>query len=232
MGFPASGKSTVAKEYEDQGYLILNRDTVGGKVAGLVPKLRELLRTEKKVLLDNTFPTVESRKPFLDVATEFDQDVTCLFMGTSIEDAQFNACQRMVRRHGKILTPDELKKAKDPNSFPPAVVFRYRKELQRPTTGEGFAEVKKIPFVREKDAAYKNAAIVFDFDGTLRETKSGAYYPTDPKDVTLLPGRSKKLYHSTRTRLSVAMVLKKGLNVSFKLGQTGGIKQNEKFLTE
>lgn len=54
VGFPGSGKSSYVEAYECKGYVRLNRDTVGGNTAGLVPKLDELLSQGKDVVLDNT----------------------------------------------------------------------------------------------------------------------------------------------------------------------------------
>ena len=193
MGYPAAGKSSIAQEYEDKGFVILNRDKAGGKVADLVPRLKLLMKAGSDVLLDNTFPTAESRKPFIEMADNLGEPITCIWIATSIEQAQFNACTRIIRQHGKLLTPDEIKKAKDPNIYPPAVLFKYRKEFETPRTGEGFDKVEKRAFVPRRNPKYNNAAVIFDFDGTLRKTKSGKFFPTDPTDIVLLPGRKEKL---------------------------------------
>lgn len=193
MGYPASGKSAVAKEYSDKGFTVLNRDKAGGKVIDLLPQLRQLIKSGKDVLLDNTFPTAESRKPFIEAADNLGESITCVWLATSIERAQFNACTRMVRQHGKLLHGDEIKRADDPNIYPPVVLFKYRKAFEKPTTAEGFDKVEKRDFVLRKDPKYKNSAVIFDFDGTLRDTKSGAIYPADPEDIVILPGRQAKL---------------------------------------
>lgn len=193
MGFPAAGKSSVAREFEDKGFVVLNRDKAGGKVIDLLPKLMSLLKSGSNVLLDNTFPSADSRKPFIDAAKQAGQPIECVWLATTIEQAQFNACTRMVRQYGKLLTPDEIKKANDPNTYPPAVLFKYRKDFERPLTDEGFVKVEKRNFVRTSDPAYSNEAIVFDFDGTLRDTKSSNIYPTDTDDIVLLDGRKEKI---------------------------------------
>lgn len=193
MGYPASGKSSVAREYEDKGFIILNRDKAGGKVASLVPHLRQLLKAGEDVLLDNTFPTAESRKPFIEATKAAGEEIRCIWLTTSIEQAQFNACTRMIRKHGKLLSLDEIKRENNPNTYPPVVLFKYRKEFEDPTTGEGFDQITMQAFVRKPDPDYNKSAIIFDFDGTLRETKSGKIFPTHPEDIRLLPGRKEKL---------------------------------------
>ena len=190
MGFPASGKSSIAKNYRKDGadgFFILNRDTLGGKVESLVPKMRQLAIDGKNVLLDNTFPTVTSRKPFIEMAKDLGVKIECLWLTTSIEDAQVNACHRLVEEFGHLPTPDEIKAENSPNIYPPAVLFKYRKEFEAPTTAEGFSKVEKKPFIRGHE--HTRAAILLDFDGTLRETISGRKFPNDPKDVRILPGR-------------------------------------------
>ena len=196
MGYPASGKSSVAREFEKKGYAVLNRDKAGGTVAGLLPQFQQLLKAGKDVLLDNTFPTAESRRPFIEMHRKWADillaPMSCLWMGTSIEDAQVNACHRMVQHFGHLPTPEEIKVSKSPNIYPPVVLFKYRKELEAPTTAEGF-KVEKKPFIRHHPKTHTNAAILLDFDGTLRETISGRKFPNDPKDIKILLGRKKKL---------------------------------------
>ncbi len=36
MGYPASGKTVLAREYEAQGYHRINRDDIGGSLSDLV----------------------------------------------------------------------------------------------------------------------------------------------------------------------------------------------------
>ena len=89
MGFPSAGKSSVAKLYTDQGFVYLNRDKAGGKVIDLVPRMVAAMKDGKDVVLDNTFPTVESRRPFVAAAKANDIAVVCDWLTATIEDAQF-----------------------------------------------------------------------------------------------------------------------------------------------
>ena len=60
MGFPVSGKSTTVQSFVDEGYTHPNRDSAGGmdQLNRLAEKA--LLDTDQLVL-DNLYPTVESR---------------------------------------------------------------------------------------------------------------------------------------------------------------------------
>lgn len=194
-GMPAGGKTTVTQRYVDQGYERLNRDLVGGKVDDLLPKLDVLLSSGKRVVMDNLYATIESRAGAVKVASKLKVPVTFILMDTSLEDAQFNACLRMVQKTGRVLHPDDHKKAPykdDPNLFPVAVLYKYRKEFQKPTSDEGFT-VKTEKFVRQYPANWVNKAVIFDFDGTLRTHVGDEKYPVKPEQVRAFTERTPKI---------------------------------------
>lgn len=195
MGAPASGKSTLSAEHMDQGYLELSRDQAGGKVIDLVPALEAALSEGRSVVVDNLFATAKSRAPFISAARRAGVPVRCRWMTTSIEDSIINALHRMIKRHGRIFyTPGDLEEVRgDPNAFPIAVPFRYKKQLEKPTKDEGFATVEKVKFQRQP-LGYQNKALLLDYDGTLRQVKGGAYkFPTRPEEVELMPRRAETL---------------------------------------
>jgi len=195
MGYPAAGKSGLARSYVGrtvkmgEGYTYLNRDKVGGKILDLIPLMETALSKGENVVLDNTFPTIESRKAFIECAKKHNAIITCEWLNTSIEDAQFNACMRMMNRKGKILSAEDLKKEKSPNLFPPVVLFKYKKQFEKPTISEGFDLVAKREFNRIFPNDWTGKAIFLDYDGTLRDTISGAKWPCHPDDVKVLPNR-------------------------------------------
>lgn len=185
-GFPASGKTTVTSRYTEKGYTRLNRDTVGGKVDDLLPALNLALSSGKSVVMDNLYATKASRAGVIGVAKKSGVPVTFVLMDTSLEDAQFNACCRMMEKAGRILHPDDHKQARfkdDPNLFPVAVLYKYRKEFEKPTTAEGFAAVQVEKFVRKYPAEWVNKAAIFDFDGTLRTHNGPEKFPTSRDQV-------------------------------------------------
>ena len=188
MGFPASGKTTRCKNYEAQGFIRCNRDLHGGKLIDLLKSVETQIETGNSVVLDNTYATAESRQAVINIAKKHNVPIHLEIMSTSIEEAQFNACLRAIQQYGKLLDTAELRATKNPNMFPAAVLFAYRKNLEEPTSKEGFDSITHIPFVR-KDQGYTNKGIIFDYDGTLRTTKSGAKYPTSIDDIALLPNR-------------------------------------------
>lgn len=190
VGYPASGKSTLTKGLVDKGAVALNRDTEGGTIAALLPKMDALLKSGKDVVLDNLFATAEVRKPFIETAQKHGVDISCLLMGTSIEDAQFNVVSRAIGLIGKFPTPEEIKKAKHTNVFPPLVLFKYKKDFQKPDVTEGFSKVETIKFARKDDPTFVNKAIIVDYDGTLRECIGGnEKYPVSAEQVELKNNR-------------------------------------------
>ena len=194
MGYPASGKSTLAESFVKQGYARLNRDKEGGSVKDLLPKMNILLTDGKSVVLDNLYCTAESRREFIEMAKAHGVPIDCEWMTTGPEDSQINSLMRMYKNHGKILfTAEEMKEIKSPNTFPIVVIFRYKKEFEKPSTDEGFRKVNTTPFIRIPNPKHIGKAVFLDYDGTLR-TVSGKYkYPVTPNDLQIKKGVSNKL---------------------------------------
>lgn len=196
MGYPASGKSTWA-EAHFKSHRRVNRDSLGDKtLEDLVPIAERHLDEGASVVLDNTYATRESRASLLALAKRKGAVARCVWLDTTIEDAQYNAAERLVRKHAKLPSPDEIKKLskKDPNTFGPSVLFRHRKLFEEPTVAEGFAAVERVRFTRApQPAGYTSKALLLDYDGTLRRTKSGEKYPRTPDDIELIPGRVEAL---------------------------------------
>jgi hypothetical protein len=185
VGYPVSGKSTFVAE-RFVGLYHANRDKAGGSLQDLATDVYCALKMGKSVVSDNLFATRESRKHFVDVAKICGVSVRCVVLGTSIEDAQVNAVLRLIKHFGHFPTPDEIKSAKHPNIFPPAVLFKYRKDYEDPKEEEGFESIERVPFKRLPWSGNKKA-LFLDFDGTLRECPSGRKFPIDITDIRIKP---------------------------------------------
>jgi len=190
MGLAGSGKSTLAARLAGEGYERLNRDERGGRVAALLPALDAHLAAGRgKVVLDNTYLTRASRNAVLETAARHGLAVRCVWMQTSLEDAQVNVVQRMLARHGRLLGPEEMRAAaRDPGVLAPGVLFRQRRELEPPAEDEGFSRIEAVPFRRERRAGFDGRALVFGYDGVARRSRSGARTPRAPGDVEVAPG--------------------------------------------
>jgi HAD superfamily hydrolase (TIGR01662 family) len=192
MGIQGAGKSARVAAYEARGYERLNRDTLGGTLDELVPRLTALLSSGKRrIVLDNTYPTRISRAPVIRASHAHGIPVRCIYLATSMRDATVNVVQRILERHGRLLGPDDLKAlAKtDPNLPPPAALDRFAAQFERPSLDEGFGVVEEIPFVRRTPTPRTTKGLFLDVDGTLRKTKSGEIYPRTVDDIEILPRR-------------------------------------------
>lgn len=206
LGIPGAGKSSLVAPYLDKGYLRLNRDELGGKLDDLVPALRNALASgRKRVVLDNTYPTIKSRLGVLESGRQAGVPVRCLWLDTTLEDARWNACLRMLERHNRLLSPDEIAvlSKTEPNTIPPVAQQVWLKNFEPPSGHEGFAQIERRPFVRHPRPDRTKKGLLLDVDGTLRVTRSGEKYPRDVGDVMILPNRRQVLaeWHQQGYRL-------------------------------
>ena len=166
MGMPGAGKTGVAIRLEADGYTRLNRDLRGGSLSDLVPELDAGLRAgERRWVLDNTYPSRKSRNEVIETAWTHGVPVRCLWVTTTVADAQINAITRMIEIHGSLPTPEDIRARgkNDPRFFGPDAQFRYERSVEQPTVDEGFTTVEAYPFVRRPLAAAARA-IILDYD--------------------------------------------------------------------
>lgn len=206
LGIPGAGKSSLAEPYVEAGYVRLNRDELGGKLDDLVPHLRAALGSgQRRVVLDNTYPTRRTRALVLAAARDAGVPVRCLWLDTSLADARHNAVLRMLHRHGRLLSPDEIAlfSKTEANTIPPLAQAIWLKNFEAPSVAEGFDQVERRRFVRAARPDRTQKALLLDVDGTLRVTRSGGKYPRDPSDLELQPRRREVLlrHHDEGYRL-------------------------------
>jgi aryl-alcohol dehydrogenase-like predicted oxidoreductase/histidinol phosphatase-like enzyme/adenylate kinase family enzyme len=196
LGYPGAGKSTATMELTEQGYLRLNRDERGGRLAGIALALDHALQEgARHVVLDNTYSTRALRREVLDVAARHGAEVKVVWIDTSLEQAQVNACERMVARYGRLLSPEEMASGakQDPNSFPPRAQFQYRRALEPPDESEGFVSVERRPFVRRADPSRQRRALFVELDSILWKSRSGERTPASPDDMDVMVSRANVL---------------------------------------
>lgn len=186
MGLPGSGKSTMAEELAGRGYLRLNRDETGGTLRGLIPALdRALASGTSRIVLDNTYVSRASRAPVIQAAAARGAGVRCVWLSTSVADAQVNAVSRMVERYGRLLDAAELAahRRRVPGALLPMTQFRYQRELEPPDASEGFARVDVVTFERRPDASHANRAVIIWCDGILLRSRSNQRVPATVDDL-------------------------------------------------
>jgi histidinol-phosphate phosphatase family protein len=196
FGMPGAGKSSLVAPYLAAGYLRLNRDERGGKVDDLIPPLRNALAAgQRRVILDNTYATMKSRAPVIASAKAADIPMRGLWLDTPLPAAQWNAALRMLERHGRLLSPDEIAvlNKQEPNTIPPVAQQSWLRNFEPPKMSEGFTQLEQRPFVRRDHPDRTRKGLLLDVDGTLRVTRSGERYPRDVGDVMLKPRRREVL---------------------------------------
>lgn len=182
VGFPASGKSTIAKSY---GLPILSRDIEGGSCAALLPKAEDYLKKGQSLIIDNTNLTKEARAPFICLAKLYEYQVHVIYIESTIEDCQVNALRRMWAANGRLVL------GSSGSPLPITALFVARKNFEKPVAvaGGGIDRViKPLPY-REtwEDKVLMPPALFLDIDGTLRKTEHLPYkYPTQPEEVELI----------------------------------------------
>ncbi|MCB9523168.1 MAG: HAD-IIIA family hydrolase [Myxococcales bacterium] len=198
LGPPASGKTSRVQPWLDQGYERLNRDERGGTLAGLLAPMEAALgRGQRRFVLDNTWPTVESRAGLMTLARRHHLPVRCVWVDATVEQCRLFAARRMIQRHGRLLDADEImaEGKRDPNMLPPVAIDRWFHRFEPPTAAEGFAHIERVPVAVTWGPEYTHKAVFLDYDGTLRDTPRALRrpFPKRPEEVEILPGRVEKL---------------------------------------
>lgn len=155
MGIPGAGKSRLAQQYVDRGYIRLNRDESGGSLRDIASVLDEkLLAGVPKVVLDNTYLTRVSRSYVIEAARRHQVPARCVWLDTPLADAQVNMVARLLDRLGSLPSPEELRllARREPGLHTPTSQMRTLRELEVPSTDEGFTEVERIAFARSTRA--------------------------------------------------------------------------------
>ena len=148
MGLPGAGKTTLTEEFVAEGYQRLNRDETGGTLRSLTADLdRALAAGASRIVLDNTYVSRRSRAEVLQAAAAHRVPVRCVWLSTSVDEAQVNAATRLVSRYGRLPADEELAalRKQDVAAFLPTVQFRYQRELEPPDEREGFATIEVRP---------------------------------------------------------------------------------------
>jgi aryl-alcohol dehydrogenase-like predicted oxidoreductase len=186
MGIPGAGKTRLADGYTGRGYARLNRDERGGALRALADELDErLAEGELRMVLDNTYLTRAARSYVLDAAGRHGVPVRCVWLQTPLAQAQVNLVERLLERFGSLPTPEDLQAVarREPGLLAPTQQMRALRELEPPSTDEGFAAVEVIEFARAAPPSGRDgpgvlvAASVLDraaWEGTLADVAPGA----------------------------------------------------------
>jgi aryl-alcohol dehydrogenase-like predicted oxidoreductase len=151
MGIPGAGKSRVAAGYVKRGYARLNRDERGGSLRALATELGDQLAAGvRHAVLDNTYVTREARRRVVEEASRHGLAVRCVWIDTPLAHAQVNLVLRLLDRFGSLPTPEQIRAAArgEPWLMLPTSQMNALRELEPPSSDEGFAAVERVPFTR------------------------------------------------------------------------------------
>jgi aryl-alcohol dehydrogenase-like predicted oxidoreductase len=162
MGIPGAGKTRVAEAYVARGYVRLNRDERGGSLRELADALDKALAFgARRVVLDNTYLTRAARSYVVDAASRYGLAARCVWLDTPLAQAQVNLVERLLDRIGSLPGPDELRalaRARD-GVLAPTSQMRALRELEPPSTDEGWVDVEQVPFARAPSAHAAGAGV-------------------------------------------------------------------------
>lgn len=128
IGYPGSGKSTIANTIFEIGYCknilykIINRDTLK-TIQKCVKETIQSIMYNMSVIIDNTNPTIESRKIFIDIAKKYNYTIKTIIVNTSY----LESFHRNYYRHIKYDTP-----------LIPEIAYRiFKSKYEPPVLNEG-----------------------------------------------------------------------------------------------
>ncbi len=128
IGFPGSGKSTFINKYL-ANYEIISLDNEK-TISKCLKLLNKYMEEGKNIVIDNTNPSKDSRKKFIDIAIKNKYNTRCFKMLTTENHSMHNNYYRYLYKNQK---------------FVPTLVYNmYKKKYEEPELSEGFYEILDI----------------------------------------------------------------------------------------
>jgi AAA domain len=130
----------------------------------------ELASGVRRVVLDNTYLTRAARSYVIDTASRHGLPARCIWLDTPLAQAQVNLVERLLERLGSLPGPEELRALarRGDGVLAPTSQMRALRELEPPSTDEGWAAVERVPFARTP-ASHAAAVGVFVAGGVLAQ---------------------------------------------------------------
>lgn len=109
VGYPGSGKSTIAKLVQEKGllnniyYEIINRDTLK-TIQKCINDTITSIKSNYSIIIDNTNPSKTDRKKFIDLGNKYNYNIVIIEMNTTKEESIHNNYYRAYK-YNKIIIP-------------------------------------------------------------------------------------------------------------------------------
>lgn len=121
MGYPGSGKSTIAKHICTNGKYVCVEGDVYKTVSKMLKKSTEYISQKKCVVFDATNSSIKKRKEYIDHANKYGYKVLCVHVSTPLDVSY------------------KRNKARDDDKSVPKIAYSvYSKYYEEPTETEGF----------------------------------------------------------------------------------------------
>lgn len=121
VGFPGSGKSTIANSFDKNKYIVISGDE--HKTSKKMIKVSEkYIDDGYSIVYDSTNPSIDKRKEFIEVANKYSLPIRAVVMNTDMSEAMFRNNKR-----------DKV--------IPKIVYYTFRKRFEEPTLDEGFKDI-------------------------------------------------------------------------------------------
>lgn len=133
VGSQASGKSSFCKDYLRE-YIHMSNDTFAGTIAAFKKELEFQLKAGKRVVIDNTNPTVEGRYKLLKIAVKCGVSCVVVYMGATDNKLYV---EHMLR----------LREILGIQHVPIIALRTFYKKLEKPKLEEGFSSIIEIPLI-------------------------------------------------------------------------------------
>lgn len=144
VGFPGCGKSTFYKN-NCNNYVHINQDELKTKAKCLKLCLNSM-KNNKNIVIDNTNPSKEIRKNYIDMAKEYNYKCRCIYFNIDFLLAKHMNYYRAFTEN-KILIPegDSLKTTPSETLRVPDIGYNlYKSKFEMPELNEGFEDIITI----------------------------------------------------------------------------------------
>ncbi|CAE8629243.1 unnamed protein product [Polarella glacialis] len=136
-GLPGSGKSTLASRFAEQGWEVVNQDSLGSRQACMKAARRALSRPQGRLVVDRCNADVSQRAIWIQLAMQ-DFGLSPAELGCVWLDVQHEECGlRVLQRFGHSTLPPRQASLK--------VIKSFASSWQPPTSSEGFANLATGP---------------------------------------------------------------------------------------
>jgi bifunctional polynucleotide phosphatase/kinase len=125
MGYPGSGKSTIAKHIcENEKYVYIEGDAYKTSAKMIKASLGHIIQ-KKSIVFDATNSSSKKRKEYIDLAKKYNYQVLCIHVTTPLEVAYKRNKQR-----------------EEDKQVPKIAYSVYTKHYEEPNANEGFVLIK------------------------------------------------------------------------------------------